>query len=116
MTQTLNNLPAMQETRIQSLGWEDSLEKGMATHSNILAWRIHGQNSLVGYSPWGHKESGITKRLSLSIESGSHLGHPGQELWQISTTCPSFLESLGRQCLGAATNLLVPMAQASAQS
>ena len=40
MTQTLNNLPAMQETRGQSLGWEDSLEKGMATHSNILAWRI----------------------------------------------------------------------------
>ena len=36
--------------------------------------------------------------------------------WQISTTCPSSLESLGRQCLGAATNLLVPMAQASAQS
>ena len=34
------NLPAMWETWIQSLGWEDSLEKGMATHSSILAWRI----------------------------------------------------------------------------
>ena len=34
------NLPAMQETRVQSLDWEDPLEKGMATHPSILAWRI----------------------------------------------------------------------------
>ena len=38
--QTVKNLPAMQETRVQSLGWEVPLEKGMATHSTILAWRI----------------------------------------------------------------------------
>jgi len=36
----VKNLPVMQETRVQSLGWEDSLEKGMATHSSNLAWRI----------------------------------------------------------------------------
>ena len=36
----VKNLPAMQETRVQSLGGEDPLEKGMATHSSILAWRI----------------------------------------------------------------------------
>ena len=36
----VRNLPAMQETWVQSLGWEDPLEKGMATHSNILSWRI----------------------------------------------------------------------------
>ena len=36
----VKNLPAMQETWVQSLGWEDPLEKGMATHSSILAWRI----------------------------------------------------------------------------
>ena len=36
----VKNLPAMQETWVQSLGWEDSLEKGMATHSSILHWRI----------------------------------------------------------------------------
>ena len=36
----VNNPPAMQETLVQSLGWEDPLEKGMATHSSILAWRI----------------------------------------------------------------------------
>ena len=40
MAQTVRNLPAMWETWVQSLGWEDSLEKGMATHSSILAWRI----------------------------------------------------------------------------
>ena len=40
MAQTVKNLPAMQETWGQSLGWEDPLEKGMATHSSILAWRI----------------------------------------------------------------------------
>ena len=40
------NLPAMQETWIRSLGEEDPLEKGMATHSSNLAWRTHGQSSL----------------------------------------------------------------------
>ena len=40
MAQMVKNPPAMQETRVQSLGWEDPLEKGMATHSSILAWRI----------------------------------------------------------------------------
>ena len=40
MVQMVKNLPATQETQVQSLGWEDSLEKGMATHSRILVWRI----------------------------------------------------------------------------
>ena len=40
VAQMVKNLPAIQETRVQSLGGEDPLEKGMATHSNILAWRI----------------------------------------------------------------------------
>ena len=40
MAQTLKNLPAMQETQVQSLGLEDPLEKGMATHSTVLDWRI----------------------------------------------------------------------------
>ena len=48
---------AVQETRIQSLGQEDPLEKGMATYSSTLAWRIPRKRSLVGYSPWSHKES-----------------------------------------------------------
>ena len=40
MAQMVKNLPVMQETRVQSLGWEDPLEKEKATHSSILAWRI----------------------------------------------------------------------------
>ena len=40
VTQTVKNLPAIQETWVQSLGWEDYLKKGLATHSSILAWRV----------------------------------------------------------------------------
>ena len=49
--------PAMEETRIRSLGQEEPLEKEMSTHSNILAWRLHGERSLAGYSP------GVLKRV-----------------------------------------------------
>ena len=48
MVQTVKNLAAIQETQVQSLGWEDSLEKGMATHSSILAWRILWTEELGG--------------------------------------------------------------------
>ena len=47
----VKKLPVMQETQVQSLGQKNPLEKGMATLSNILAWIIYGQRSLVGYSP-----------------------------------------------------------------
>ena len=57
MSQTVKNLPTMQESWVQSLGQEGRLKKGMATHSSILAWRIPWTESLVGNSPWGHKES-----------------------------------------------------------
>ena len=51
----------MQETWVWSLGWEDPLEKEMATHSSILAWgESHEQRSPAGYSPWGCKESSMT--------------------------------------------------------
>ena len=61
-------LPAMWETQVRSLGWEDSLEKEMATHSSTLAWKSHGQRSLVDYSPWGHKESNTTEPLLFSSQ------------------------------------------------
>ena len=48
VAQTVKNLPAMQETWVLSLGWKDPLVEGMATHSSILAWRIHGQRGLAG--------------------------------------------------------------------
>ena len=57
MAQTLKNLPAMQETQVQSLGQEDPLEKGMATHSSILAWRI----------PWTEEPDGLQSTGSQRI-------------------------------------------------
>ena len=54
----------MQETWVQSLGQEDTLEKEMATHSSILTWRILWMRSLAGYSPWGREESDTTERLT----------------------------------------------------
>ena len=56
MAQLVKNPPAMQESWIQSLAWEDPLEKGMATHSSVLAWRI----------PWAYKKLDTTEWLSLS--------------------------------------------------
>ena len=56
VAQLIKNLPAMQETQVQSLGQEDPLEKEMATTPVFLPEESHGQRSLVGYSPWGHKE------------------------------------------------------------
>ena len=61
MAQLVKNLPAKQETWVQSLGWEDTLEKGMATHLSILAWRIPWKNSLAVYRSWGRKESDTTE-------------------------------------------------------
>ena len=66
MAWMVKNLPTMQEIWVPSLGQKDPLEKGMATHSSIFAWKIHGQRSLVGYSFWGHKESDMTEQLTLS--------------------------------------------------
>ena len=59
MAQLVKNLPAMQETWVRSLGWEDPLEKNKATHSSILARRIP-------WTPRGHKELDTTERLALS--------------------------------------------------
>ena len=64
VAQMVKNLPAMQETCVWSLGWEVPLEKGMTIHSSILAWRIPWTEKPGGYSPWGHKESDTTERLT----------------------------------------------------
>ena len=60
MAQLVKNPPAVWETWVQSQGWEDPLEKEMATHSSTLGGKSHGWRSLVGYSPWGCKESDMT--------------------------------------------------------
>ena len=64
MAQMVKNSPAMQETRVQSLGQEDPLEKGILLP---LPGEFHRQRSLAGYSPCTHKESDTTERLTLSL-------------------------------------------------
>ena len=61
MAQLVRNLSAMQETCVRFLGWEYPLEKGMATHSSILAWRIPTDRRLGDYSPQGRTESDMTE-------------------------------------------------------
>ena len=58
MAQTVKNLPAMQETPVRFLGWEDPLEKGIATHSSILAWRIPGTEESGGLQSMGSQTVG----------------------------------------------------------
>ena len=58
----VENLPAMQETWVRSLGWEDSLKKGMATHSSILAWRIPWTEKPGQLQSMGCKESDMTEQ------------------------------------------------------
>ena len=60
MAQMVKNLPAMQETWVQSLGQEDPLENKTATHSNILAWKIPWTEEPGGLQFMGHKESHTT--------------------------------------------------------
>ena len=65
VAQRLKRLPAMQETWVRSLSQEDPLEKEMATHSIILAWRIPWTEKPGGlYSPWSRRESDTTERLN----------------------------------------------------
>ena len=63
VAQKVKHLPTMRETWVQSPGWENPLEKEVATHSSSLTWKIHGWRSLVGYSPWGCKEWDTTELL-----------------------------------------------------
>ena len=64
MAQMANCLSTMRETWVRSLGWEDSLEREMATHSSTLPLKIPWTEELgAGYYPWGRKESGMTERL-----------------------------------------------------
>ena len=67
VAQMIKNPPAVQETWVRFLGWEDLLEEGKATHSSILESpedsleNPHGEKSLLGYSQWSHKESDTTE-------------------------------------------------------
>ena len=70
MVQLVKNLPAMQETWVRSLGWEDSLEKGKATHSSFLAWRIPWTVESTGSQRVGHsliKHENLPQSLFFSM-------------------------------------------------
>ena len=67
VTQMVKNLPAMQDTQVQSLSWADALEKRMATNSSILAWRISWMKSMASCSLWGRKEFDTTEQLTLLL-------------------------------------------------
>ena len=70
VAQTVKNLPAMQETCVQFLGWEDPLEEGMATHSSILPWRIPMDRGTWWTTVHGITESDMTERLSFFLLQG----------------------------------------------
>ena len=67
MAQTVKRLSAMQETQVRSLGWEDPLEKKMAAHSSILAWKIPWTAELGRLLSMGSKELDTTERLHFTI-------------------------------------------------
>ena len=80
VAETVKNLPVIQETWIGSLGHADTLEKEMAIHSGILAWRLPWTEEPRVYGPWGHKDSDTTQRLTLSLYT---LGYRYQfDLWK----------------------------------
>ena len=63
VAQTVKHLSAMQKTQVRSLGWEDPLEKEMAPHSSILAWKIPWFSEPGRLPSWGRKESDMNEQL-----------------------------------------------------
>ena len=77
----VKNLAPSQETQFQSLGWEDPLEKEMATHSSILAWRIPWTEELSGLQSTGRKESEMTERLHFQFSFKIGRSSCGRNFW-----------------------------------
>ena len=106
VAEMVKNLPAMQEIWVQSLGWEDPLEEGVATHSSILVYRIPWTEEP---GPWGGKESGTTEWLTYTQKLlWCRLGFPSPSL------IVSFIDSLlfmlvpGLGCFPVIQHLLLP--------
>ena len=76
----VKSLPAVQETQVLPLVWEDTLEKEMAIHSSILVWKIPWR-SMVGYSPWGRRESDMTEQLQFQFQTQKSHGYTLVEIW-----------------------------------
>ena len=84
VAQTVKNLPAMRETQVRSLGWEDLLEMGMATYSSFLAWRIPWTEDPYRLQSMGSREQltfslflFVSPRLLVEVVQVSHLGRAG---------------------------------------
>ena len=121
ITQLVKNPPTMQETLVQFLGWEDPLEKGKATHSSILAWRIPWIQSMgsqrvrhdwatftftsIDCSPSGSSVHGISKVRTLEwVAISSSRGSP----WPRNLACVSCAYFTGRQILYHCTTWETP--------
>ena len=88
MAQSVKRPPAMQETQVRSLGWEPPWrEEGMETHSSMLAWEIPWAEE-PGYSPWGHRESDMTERLSTHMQEVNYLKN---QFSSVPQSCPTFV-------------------------
>ena len=99
VAQRVKHLPTMWETRVQSLGWEDLLEKEMATHSSTLVWKI----PWTVYSPWGCKESDTTEQLHFHFSLsciGEGNGTPLQYSRLENPMEPGGLQSMGSLRVG----------------
>ena len=82
VAQSVKNLPAVQETQVRSLGWEDPLEKEMATHSSILAWKISWTEEPGGLQSMGSQRVGHDWATNTYIpHSWAHSGHSNYAYW-----------------------------------
>ena len=91
----VKHLSTMRETGVRALGWEDPLEKEMATHSRTMPGKSHGQRSLIDYSPRGRKESNTTERLPLTPTLGFPHSSAGKESAR-NAGDPGSIPGLGR--------------------
>ena len=98
VAQTIKNLPVIRKRWVRSLGREDPLEKGKATHSSILAGEFHRQRSLADYSPWGCKELDATERLTHLSVYVSTFSFKNDQIWDFpSYPMAKTLSSQSRQ-------------------
>ena len=92
VAQMVKNLPAMQEIHVRSLGWEDPLEKGTATHSSVLAWRIPWAEELGGLQSMGLQRVGH----DWATEHTAHTHHA----WHMGVTAYNTVGSVARNYRG----------------
>ena len=107
MAHMVKNLSAVQETWVQSLGWDDPLEEKMATHSSILVWEIHRtEESLVGPSPWSLKELDMTEWLSCHFTKSYWILNSWLNIGYVLSNAEKLERFRGEKVLCKAQNIL----------